>query len=140
MISETEREFIASGIAANIRNDGRERLDFRAITLQIGVITGCNGSARLQMSNSDILVGVKVDLGEPLPDAPDAGIVQFSVECCPGAAPEFDGRGSDELSLELERCLDSVLSNSGAIDLKSLCVLPGQQCWIVYVDVLVNIF
>lgn len=137
MISDHEREFVAGGVAANIRSDGRERFDFRCMSLQVGVITGCNGSARLQMSNSDILVGVKVDLGEPNPDFPDAGIVQFSVECCPGAAPEFEGRGTEELNLELERCLESVLAHSGAINLKSLCVLPGQQCWIVYVDVLV---
>jgi len=25
----------------------------------------------------------------------------------------------------------------GGIDLKSLCIIPGAQCWIIYVDVLV---
>jgi len=30
-----------------------------------------------------------------------------------------------------------MLQNSSVIDFKKLCLLPGQQCWIIYVDALV---
>ena len=31
-------------------------------------------------------------------------------------------------------------SNSGCLDLSSLAVIPGQQCWVLYVDALVRCF
>lgn len=30
-----------------------------------------------------------------------------------------------------------VLATSGAIDLTKLCVIPGKQCWVLYLDLLV---
>lgn len=35
------------------------------------------------------------------------------------------------------RSRHSILATSGALDLASLCVIPGKQCWVLYVDVLV---
>lgn len=53
------------------------------------------------------------------------------------ASPKFEGRGGEELSSELSRILDKVFSNKSAIDLKSLSIVSGQQCWVLYVDALV---
>jgi exosome complex component RRP42 len=32
--------------------------------------------------------------------------------------------------------LGAVVAAGGSLDLKSLCVLPGKTCWVVYVDAL----
>ena len=36
------------------------------------------------------------------------------------------------------RCWYSVLATSGAIDLSKLCIIPGKQCWVLYLDMLVS--
>lgn len=53
------------------------------------------------------------------------------------AAPEFEGRGGEELALELADTLANGYESSLAFDLKDLCILAGQQCWKLYVDILV---
>lgn len=121
----------------NLRADGRSRVDFRAITLETGLIDQTNGSARLRLANTDVLVGVKVEITTPDPIAPNEGIIKFYVECCPSASPEFEGRGAELLNLELAQSLERMMKNSSALDLKSLCIIPKLQCWIIYVDVLV---
>lgn len=54
------------------------------------------------------------------------------------ASPKFEGRGGEELSSELSRILDRAWSNKSAVDLQSLSITPGQQCWVLYVDALVS--
>jgi exosome complex component RRP42 len=54
------------------------------------------------------------------------------------ASPKFEGRGGEELSSELSRILDRACSNKSAVDLKSLSITSGQQCWVLYVDALVR--
>lgn len=69
-----------------------------------------------------------------------ADVVCFVCFSCPSASPEFEGRGAELLNLELAQTLERMMKNSSAIDLKSLCLIPKLQCWVVYVDVLVLIF
>lgn len=54
------------------------------------------------------------------------------------ATPEFEGRGGEELALELSDTLANAYESPLAFDLKPLCILPGQQCWKLYVDILVS--
>jgi len=136
-ISHAERKFLEEGVAQGIRNDGRGNVDYRHFVLETGILTQTNGSARLRLSNTDVLVGIKLETGEPLPDTPDQGRVQVSVECCPSASPEFEGKGGDALNLELARVLERILNNNSSIDLKKLCILPGKLCWILYADAMV---
>eukprot|EP00731_Ephydatia_muelleri_P026323 Em0018g423a len=59
------------------------------------------------------------------------------VGCCALATPEFEGREGEELGSHLAHELLKAYSNSGCLDLSSLAVIPGQQCWVLYVDALV---
>lgn len=54
------------------------------------------------------------------------------------ATPEFEGRGGEDLALELSDTLTNAYESPLAFDLRSLCILPGQHCWKLYVDILVN--
>ncbi len=63
-----------------MRCDGRTRLDYRPIVLETGLISNASGSARLRLANSDILVGVKVELATPLPSNPLEGRLEFFVD------------------------------------------------------------
>ncbi len=64
----------------DLRCDGRTRLDYRPIVLETGLVSNASGSARLRLANSDILVGVKVELAAPLPEKPKEGRLEFFVD------------------------------------------------------------
>lgn len=62
----------------------------------------------------------------------------FYVSSSANATPEFEGRGGEELGTELSNTLYKVFNNKQSVDLKSLCISPGEHCWVLYVDVLVS--
>ena len=84
-----------------VRGDGRSNLDFRHFVLETGILTHTNGSARLKISGTDVLVGVKLETGEPNIETPKEGRLHFSVEISPSASPEIEGRLAEGLNEEL---------------------------------------
>lgn len=60
LISSGEVAWIAAAVACNCRNDGRQREQFRPLSVQLGVIAQATGSARVQLGETDVIVGVKV--------------------------------------------------------------------------------
>nr|GLL37913.1 exosome complex component RRP42 [Ipomoea trifida] len=141
-LSVGEKNFLKGGIAQDLRTDGRKRLAYRLIYVEIGVIPQASGSARVKMGATDVIASVKAELGKPNPSHPNKGRVFIYVDCSSTAEPTFEGRGGDELSAELstalQRCLLGGRSGAGAaIDLSSLSVVQGKVCWDLYIDGLV---
>ena len=62
----------------------------------------------------------------------------FSYCSSANATPEFEGRGGEELAVEISNMLTRAYDCPSCLDLHKLCVVPGQQCWVLYVDVLVG--
>lgn len=48
--------------------------------LETDVVSHANGSARLRLANTDVLVGVKTEVDTPSPDNPGAGKIEFFVD------------------------------------------------------------
>jgi exosome complex component RRP42 len=48
--------------------------------LETKLMDQVNGSARLRVGNTDILVGIKVEIDTPYPDSPDIGKLEFFVD------------------------------------------------------------
>lgn len=65
-------------------------------------------------------------------------LFSLSINSSANATPEFEGRGGEELGMELSNTLYKVFNNKHSVDLKSLCISPGEHCWVLYVDVLVS--
>lgn len=65
-------------------------------------------------------------------------LFSFSVTSSANATPEFEGRGGEELGTELSNTLYKVFNNKHSLDMGSLCISPGEHCWVLYVDVLVS--
>jgi exosome complex component RRP42 len=145
MSSAAERTYIVKGAEQNIRNDGRRREEIRSIELELDVIPQANGSARVRLGATDVIVGVKAEIASPDLDRPDSGKLVCSVECSPLANPSYKGRGGEELSSELTKLVERSMfspssssdSSSSPIPLSSLSIIPGKTCWAVYVDALV---
>jgi len=136
-VSESEQHYLIQGVTDNMRSDGRGRTDYRDFCLLVGVLPQTNGSASLKLAGTSVLVGVKAEIGSPNPSSPDEGLLTFSVECCPSASPEFEGRGAEFLNAELARLLENTMTKSPDIDFKSLCIVPQSHCWILYIDALI---
>ncbi|CAG2194266.1 exosome complex component RRP42-like [Mytilus edulis] len=136
LLSDAEKVFIIHGIQDNCREDGRGCEDYRHMTLETGVVSNTSGSSRVRLANTDILVGIKAELGTPAPDKDDKGRLEFFVDCSANATPEFEGRGGEELASEISNMLIRVYDCPGCVDLQKLCIIPKQQCWILYIDIL----
>ncbi|XP_070575089.1 exosome complex exonuclease RRP42-like [Ptychodera flava] len=137
LLSEAQKTFIAHGIQDGLRTDGRSCEEYRIMELQCDVVSNTSGSARLKLSNTDILVGIKAEMGTPKPERPDEGYLEFFVDCSANAAPEFEGRGGDDLATEISNTIQRIYDNKKAVDLKSLCIMPRETCWVIYIDVVI---
>ncbi|XP_019629559.1 PREDICTED: exosome complex component RRP42-like [Branchiostoma belcheri] len=137
VLSDAERLFIVHGVQDDLRSDGRACEDYRHVEVETDVVSNTSGSARLRLGNTDILVGVKAEMGEPDPGRPKEGKLEFFVDCSANASPEFEGRGGEELAIEVSNALQRIFNSKSTLDLTALCIIPGGQCWVLFVDVLV---
>ncbi|CAO3692917.1 unnamed protein product [Rhizopus stolonifer] len=138
LISPAEKSYIEEGIQQDCRADGRARLEYRHMVLETGLLSQASGSARCPLGDSDVLVGVKVEIGEIEHNQPNQGRVICNVECSPSASQQFEGRGADEINNSLTMAIDRIFNGpQSGLDLQKLCIIPGQQCWIIYIDAMV---
>ena len=119
------------------RLDGRGLNDYREIKLEQGLIEKAEGSARILLGKTEVLVGVKVETGTPFPDTPNDGVMTVNAELVPLASPTFEPGPPDENSIELARIVDRGIRESHAIDTEKLCIEPGKKVFVVFVDVYV---
>ncbi len=136
-ITKVRQKQIAQTIDAGKRLDGRSLTEMREFKIEQGVIEKAEGSARVLLGKSDVLVGVKVETGEPFPDTPNEGVMTVNAELVPLASPEFEAGPPDESSIELARIVDRGIRESKAIDTEKLCIEPGKQVFVVFVDIYV---
>ena len=119
------------------RLDARGLGDYRDIKVEQGVIEKAEGSARVFLGKTEVLVGVKVETGTPFPDTPNNGVLTVNAELVPLASPTFEPGPPDENSIELARIVDRGIRESEAIDTEKLCIEAGKQVFVVFVDVYV---
>ncbi|XP_001601196.1 exosome complex component RRP42 [Nasonia vitripennis] len=136
-LSLAEKTFILHGVDANFRNDGRSRTDYRCMELETKLMDQVHGSARLRIGNTDILVGVKVEIDTPYPDSPNEGKIEFFVDCSANATPSFEGKGGEDLANEISNVLALAYQSPHAMNLSQLSILPHKKCWKLYVDILI---
>ncbi len=116
------------------RLDRRNPEDFRRMEIEKGVIENAEGSARVKLGDTEVMVGVKLNVGEPFSDKPEDGVLMVSAELSPIASPDFEPGPPREESIELARVVDRGIREAGAIDTKNLCITPREKVWIVCVD------
>lgn len=117
------------------RLDNREPEDYREVSIETGVITSAEGSARVRLGDTEVIAGVKMDTGEPFADTPDEGVLMVSAEFVPLAAPEFEAGPPGEDAIEVSRVVDRAIRESKCIDMEKLCIKAGEKVWMVYVDI-----
>ncbi len=130
-----KRESILKLIEQGKRIDGRGFDEFRQISVEKGTIGPAEGSALVRLGETAVMVGVKPKRMPPFPDTPDEGALIVNAELLPLASPTFEPGPPDENSIELARIVDRGLRESKCIDFKKLCIKPGEEVWVLYVDI-----
>jgi len=119
------------------RLDERGLHDYRDLKIELGLIERAEGSARVLLGKTEVLVGVKVETGTPFPDTPNDGVQTVNAELVPLASPNFEPGPPDENSIELARIVDRGIRESKAIDTEKLVIEPGKKVFVVFIDVYV---
>jgi len=137
MITRVKQKQIAQLIAKGKRLDGRALTEYREIKVEQGIIERAEGSARVLLGKTEVMVGTKMEIGQPFSDTPNEGVLTVNAELVPLASPTFEPGPPDENSIELARVVDRGIRESKAIELDKLCIEPGKKVFIVFIDVYV---
>jgi exosome complex component RRP42 len=143
-LSSGETAFVAAGVAAGVREDGRTPSSFRGASVASGVVPQANGSARVSLGHGTavtvVLAAVKAEIGTPETATPEAGRIEGLVQLSPVMHMDERASRSDASALsstELTRLLARQLAVIGAARRALLGIVPGRYCWVLHVDVLV---
>jgi len=134
-LSDIMRDHICRLVARDERVDGRAREEFRPLRITTGYVKSAEGSALVSLGDTKVLVGVKCVVGEPFPDTPDKGVLTTNAELIPLASETFEAGPPGEESIEIARVVDRGLREGKAVDLEKLCIKPGEEVWINFVDI-----
>ncbi len=132
---EIQRDHLLNLILKGEREDGRAFDEFRDIDIETDVIATADGSAHVKLGKTELVVGVKIQPGEPFPDTPDKGVLITNAELIPLASPEFEAGPPREKAIEIARVVDRGIRESKSIDLEKLCITAGKKVWIMFVDI-----
>ncbi|UCE96365.1 MAG: exosome complex protein Rrp42 [Candidatus Bathyarchaeota archaeon] len=136
-VARIKRTQIAQLMEKGKRLDGRELTAYREIKIEMGIIEKAEGSARILLGDTEVLVGVKIEVGSPFPDTPNEGVLTVNAELVPLASPTFEPGPPNENAIELARVVDRGIRESKAINLEKLCLEPGKKVLVVFIDVYV---
>jgi len=87
------------------------------------------------MGKTDVIVGIKTEIGTPFADMPNMGVLKTEAEFTPIASPDFESGPPREDAIELARVVDRGIRESNCIDLEKLCIEGGEKAWEIFVDV-----
>lgn len=132
-ISELKKDYLYNLLRAGKRFDDRGFEEYRHVKVETNVITSAEGSARVNIGNTSVMVGVKLQPGEPFPDSPEEGAIVTNAELVPLASPSFEPGPPDENAIEIARVVDRGIRSS-ALDLAELYIEEGRV-WVVFVDI-----
>jgi len=130
-----QTEYMPRLLESGERIDGRKMDEFREIKVETNLIENAEGSARVKFGKTDVIVGVKMNIGVPFPDMPDMGVLKTGAEFTPIADPDFESGPPGEDATELARIVDRGVRESDSIDLEKLCLKKKEKVWEVFVDV-----
>ncbi len=134
IVADIKKDFIVNLLRSKKRVDNRAFDEYRPIVVEPGVSEKAEGSSLVKIGNTQVMVGVKLAIGEPFSDMPDLGVMMTNAELNPLASPRFEKGPPDEDTIELSRVVDRVIRESKCIELEKLCITEGEEVWIVFID------
>lgn len=137
IIPHIAQKQIVQSISDGKRLDGRGLTDYREVQLEAGIIGSAEGSARVRLGKTEVLVGIKIEVGTPFSDIPNEGVLTVNAELVPLASPTFETGPPSKEAIELARVVDRGIRESKAIALEKLCAIPKKKVFIIFIDIYV---
>ncbi len=135
VVSDLMRAHVYRMAQKGERVDGRALDEPRKLIVERSFVKTAEGSARVKLGNSDVLVGIKMSVGEPYPDTPNTGVLSTSVEMVPLASPTFEAGPPRPEAIELARVVDRGIRESKMVNTERLCITPKEKVWIMFIDI-----
>jgi len=129
------KDYLTKLISSGKREDNRSTEQYRKIIVEKGAVWQACGSARVKIGETDVLVGVTMNVGTPFPDSPDSGVLMVNAELNPLASADFELGPPRENAIELARVVDRMVRESKVIDMDKLCIKAGEKVWMVFIDI-----
>jgi len=129
------KEKIKEYLGKGKRFDERGVDEFRKIEIEKGISMNAEGSARVKIGETDVIVGVKMEVGQPYPDSLDKGNLMVSAEFSPLASDRFESGPPKFPATELGRIIDRGIRESKFIKLEKLCIKEGEKVWSIFIDI-----
>lgn len=117
------------------RIDERELNEYREVDVRENIINTAEGSAYVRLGNTQVIAGVKMNIGTPFPDTPNEGTFSVSAEFTPLASPDFEAGPPSENAIELARIVDRGIRESKTVEMNKLVITPGEKVWSVFIDI-----
>jgi exosome complex component RRP42 len=117
------------------RFDGRTPEDFRELTIEKDVSKKAEGSVKVKLGKTEVIVGVKLGVSEPYPDSPTKGNLMVTAEMLPLSSERYESGPPKIEAIEWARVTDRGLRESGFIDFDKLSIIDGEKVWTVFVDI-----
>ena len=119
------------------RLDGRSLEEYRQpITVETEISWTAEGSAKVSIGQTVVMAGVKMSIEKTYNDTPDEGGIMINAELLPLSSPEYEPGPPGIKAVELARVVDRGIREAKAIDMKKLCITPGEKAWFVTIDII----
>lgn len=136
-IPRLKSDVIISMLGKGVRPNGRRVDEFRPITIIKNYVPNADSSVLVKLGNTQVLTGIKLEVGSSFPDTPNEGNLIVNAEFVPTASPVFEPGPPDENAIELSRVIDRGIREAKAVDLSKLVIIPGRKVWNVWIDIYV---
>ncbi|UKJ88276.2 exosome ribonuclease PH [Theileria orientalis] len=119
-------DFIKSAISSNLRLDGRRLDEQYELNIVPNISSFSHGSSQVSFGDSVVQTTILFSIASPGDSTPDEGIIELSIS----GTNVFENSELSQKSYELLcTILYDIQFAHSFLDLKSLCILPGQFCW-----------
>ncbi|KAF7993745.1 hypothetical protein HCN44_010340 [Aphidius gifuensis] len=127
-------KYLRDYLSENIRPDGREFLSFRPVSVNVSSVTQADSSAIFKLGNTTVVCGIKAELCCPKSDAPDCGSFIPNVGLTALCSSKYRPGPPSDQAQAMSKMIDDILTNSGIVDLKDLCISKDKLSWALYCD------
>ncbi|BCS90732.1 MAG: exosome complex component Rrp42 [Candidatus Micrarchaeota archaeon] len=124
---------IESFVSENKRIDGRAQFDFREIKYKLDYIRNAEGSCYLELGNTKVIAGIKIEAEEPLESSEEGNLIT-NVELLPLASSEYEAGPPTPEAIELSRVIDRAIRSAKIIDSSNL-LLEDNKVYSLYADI-----
>ncbi len=133
IINIAKSSYIKQLIDKDTREDSRAFTDFREISISTNTLKNAEGSAQVDLGDTKVLCGIKLQVEETLKDTPNQGNLVVSAELLPLASKDYESGPPSPEAIELARVVDRGIRAAQCIDLQEL-YLEEEKAWTVFID------